>query len=108
VKNEISKRKLKVILKDIDESRAESKKRIIQFRNELDDKLKQQRVYLEELNQITGKIDNLRHLIEMYRVMDEHRLLNQWQLETAMGITKLKYPDWKFEFDKKQNKKSEQ
>lgn len=89
------------IMKDIKYHIAWSKGKINEFINELKLKEEEQKCILSKANETQNRIIELRHLIEMYKVMDSHKLSDLWKLETACGMTKLKYLDWELEYNKK-------
>lgn len=89
------------ILKLIKENKADRKlmqNRVIEFNNELADKINRRTVLMNELGTTQNRVDELLHLIKMYRVMDDHKVHDLWRLEKACGLTKKNCPDWKHEF----------
>lgn len=97
-KKQISIKPFIKIIKELKEKRTEGQKRVIGFNEELSEKIKRQNILVQELGEVQNQITQLRHLIEMYRVMDRHRIMYLWKLETACGLTNKKYTDWEFDF----------
>jgi len=87
------------IMKDIKEGRRESQERVFGFNKQLGEKLQEQSVLISELQGVQAKIAELKHLIEMYRVIDYHNVADLWELETACGLTNKSYINWRADFE---------
>lgn len=51
------------------------------------------------LPEIAEKIATQEHLVEMYKVRADRKLMEVYHLEEAIGVTKLNYPNWKLQLD---------
>ena len=99
-----------VLLKEKKASRKEKMNRVFGFRETLTKTSKQIEIFQQQIADLAYKMqlvmcDNGRasHLIEMYRIMDEHDIMDIWRLEKACGLTNKSYPNWKKEFDSNKN-----
>jgi len=97
---QISIKPLLKIMKELKEDRRLGQDRVDDFRDELETTIKDHNILLDELQKMKKRIHKLEHLIEMYSVIDDHKIMDLWELETACGLTKKKYPQWEFDFQK--------
>lgn len=93
-------KRIKKLSKEHKENRFECQKRVNEFNSELADKINRHNMLVNELTDVQSRISQLRHLIEMYRVMDDKEIFFTWKLELAAGLTTKSYPDWMAEFRK--------
>jgi chromosome segregation ATPase len=87
------------MIKEIKERRHESQKSVNQFNDELGEAVNQGNALLSQIASVHGKIERLNHLIEMYKVMDEHSIMRLWELEQSLEITKKDFLQWKHDFE---------
>ena len=88
------------LIKDLKEGRAETQYRVSGFKKELIDKINDNNLILQKAGENSVRIEELKHLLKMYKVNDEHKIFDLWHLETACGITKLPFMAWKDAFEK--------
>lgn len=88
------------IMKELKADRIEWQNRVNNFNSELAEKINRHNILVQEMGEVQHRIAELRHLVKMYKVMDGHKIMDLWELETACGLTKKKFLDWKFDFEK--------
>lgn len=80
--------------------RFEYSSRYERFKEELSENVNRYNTLASELSAVSHKINDLRHLIKMYKINDDHRLFDIWKLELALGITDKKWMTWNDELKK--------
>lgn len=88
------------IIKYLKNGRAETQTRVGEFKRELIEKTNDNNLLLQRVGANASRIEELKHLLKMYKVMDSHKVDDIWELEMACGITKLPFMEWRGAFEK--------
>lgn len=54
----------------------------------------------KEIQSVIHEINKMRHLIEMYKVMDDHTIMDLWRIEKACKFTDKDFVEWRSDFQK--------
>ena len=100
VKKQIASKPFLEMIKDLKNSRAEMQGRVTEFKRELIEKSNDNNQLLHRVGANSLRIEELRHLLKMYKVSDDRKTSDLWKLEKACGITKLPFMEWRTEFEK--------